>query len=469
MADFLEQLENSKRTLEGLHNEIAQSIAKKQQFTSSIKQKLTEINAQVQTLVATMQDLKNRILGLQKEIADNSGSIGANQTRIQELTEQNTRLGEEKTALEQQVQTLQTQHDGEKAKLVADLTQLQQEESMLKKQIEDLNQTIHNNGTQQQEQHAKQLAGLQAECQKRMDENAAQIQTLTKQLQDLTQNSNDQLAQKEARIVELQTKEGQIDKQIADLTAEVARLTALNANLEGSIKGAVAALNNASVEIRKLIDAGPNDADQGEIERMLEGIKKSIDDINSAIPPAPGSGILAGLFPSSPSASSPSASSPSAAPPHIDPSIEVAVDRSGNNYNLNTLANSLYQKSLEKGAHPKFAKALATITANPNDAAAIKNAFKSITVTNGPNKGLLVRGGKTRTTKKNRKTRASKNSGKKTKKIRKQKGGYTYKDTKTGGFIVNKTKKNRRSTHKSKSASNRKTTTRKTTGDSINF
>ena len=152
MADFLEQLENSKRTLEGLHDEISQSIAKKQQFTSSIKQKLTEINAQVQTLVATMQDLKNRILGLQKEIADNSGSIGANQTRIKELTEQNTRLGEEKTALEQQVQALQTQHDGEKAKLIADLTQLQQEEAMLKKQIEDLNQTIHNNGTQQQEQ-----------------------------------------------------------------------------------------------------------------------------------------------------------------------------------------------------------------------------------------------------------------------------------------------------------------------------
>jgi hypothetical protein len=287
-----------------------------------------------------------------------------------------------------------------------------------------------------------------------MDENAAQIQTLTQQLQDLTQNSTDQLAQKEARIVELQTEKEQNDKQIADFTAEVARLTALNANLEGSIKGAIDALNKASIEIRKLIDAGPNDADQGEIERMLEGIKKSIDDINAAIPPGAG--------PAPPLPTVP-------APPIIDPSIEVVVDRSGKTYNLQGLANLLYQKSLEKGAHPRFANALATITADPNDAAAIQKAFNSITVTNGPNKGLKVTGGKT-----SKKHKKAKNSGKKTKKIRKQKGGYTYKDTKTGGFIVNKTKKNKRSTHNGKSTSSRKTTSRKTTsrkttGDSINF
>ena len=449
MASFLEQLENSKRTLEGLHDEIAQSIEKKQQFTASIKQKLTEINTQVQTLVAIMQNLRDRILGLQKEIADNSGSIGANQTRIQELEQQNAQVQQEKTALEQQMQALQTQHDGEKAKLVADITQLQQEEAMLKKQIEDLNQTIHNNGTQQQEQHAKQLAELQAECQKKMDENTAQIQTLTQQLQDLTQDRNKRITDTDARLRELQTKEEQNDKQIADLTAEVTRLTALNANLEGSIKGAIDALNNASIEIRKLIDAGPNDADQGEIERMLEGIKKSIDDINAAIPPGAG--------PAPPRPTVP-------APPNIDPSIEITL--SGKTYNLQGLANILYQKSLEKGSHPKFARALAIITANPNDNTSIEKAFNSIRVSNGPNKGLMVTGGKTR------KVRTRKNSGKKTKKIRKQKGGYTYKDTKTGGFIVSKTKKNKRSTNKSKSAnksSRTKSSRRVTTGDSINF
>jgi hypothetical protein len=451
MADFLDQLENSKTTLEGLYNEIEQSIKKKQQFTVSIKQQLTEINTQVQTLVATMQNLRDRILGLQKEIEDNSGSIGANQGRIQELTEQNTRLGEEKTALEQQKQALETQHDGEKAKLLAEITQLQQQQSMLQKQVADLTQEIQTNGTEQQQKHAAQLAELQAECQKRMDENAAQIQTLTQQLQDLTQNSTDQLAQKDARIAELQTEKEQNDKQIADFTAEVARLTALNANLEGSIKGAIDALNKASIEIRKLIDAGPNDADQGEIERMLEGIKQSIDDINAAIPPGAG--------PAPPLPTVP-------APPNIDPSIEITL--SGKTFNLQGLANVLYQKSLEKGAHPKFARALAIITANPNDNASIEKAFNSIRVSNGSNKGLVVRGGKTRTSKKHKK---AKNSGKKTKKIRKQKGGYTYKDTKTGGFIV-KTKKNKRSTRKSKStnkSSTTKSSRRVTTGDSINF
>ena len=182
---------------------------------------------------------------------------------------------------------------------------------------------------------------------------------------------------------------------------------------------------------------------------MLEGIKKSIDDINAAIPPGAG--------PAPPRPTVP-------APPNIDPSIEITL--SGKTYNLQGLANILYQKSLEKGSHPKFARALAIITANPNDNASIEKAFNSIRVSNGPNKGLIVTGGKTRTSKKQKK---AKNSGKKTKKIRKQKGGYTYKDTKTGGFIVNKTKKNKRSTHKGKSTSSRKTTSRKTTGDSINF
>ena len=188
----------------------------------------------------------------------------------------------------------------------------------------------------------------------------------------------------------------------------------------------LAALNKAADEITKLISASPNDADQADIERMVQEIKQKIDEINAAIPPS--SGPATPHTPAVPSIP---------APPHIDPTIEVVVDRSGKNYNLNLLANALHQKSLEKGAHPKFAKALTIIQANPNDAGAIQGAFKSITVTNGPNNGLMVRGGKTRKMRKTKKSRT-------TKKLRKQKGGYTYKDNKAGYVVLDKTRKNRR-------------------------
>ena len=441
MADFLQQLQESIKRLDDLNAGITESIQKKQQFTANIKQKLAEINTQVQSLVATMDDLKNRILGLQKEVSDNSGSIDANQNKIQELTQQNTQLQQEKASLEKQVQDLQAQYNNEKTNLEAEIARLQQENQMLQKQVADLTQEIHSSGNQLQEQHAQQLADLQAECKKKMDENAAQIQTLTQQLQDRTQDRNKRIADSDTRLRELQTKEEENGKQITDLTAEVTRLTSVNANLEGSIQNAITALNSAADEITKLINAAPNDADQAEIEQMLKTIKKTIADINAAIPPAQGSGILDGLFTSSPSASS--SNTPSSAP---NPTVDV----NGNQISIKEVLRLLRKKDdqIRNDPNNKYKQAINSINTiqktdpnitNPANNEKLKTIFASIAITPNSNGTFTIKGGeKTRTSKKNKK---SKKSSKKTKKIRKQKGGYTYKDTKTGGFVINKTKK----------------------------
>ena len=455
MADFLQQLQESIKRLDDLNAGITESIQKKQQFTANIKQKLAEINTQVQSLVATMDDLKNRILGLQKEVSDNSGSIDANQNKIQELTQQNTQLQQEKASLEKQVQDLQAQYNNEKTNLEAEIARLQQENQMLQKQVADLTQEIHSSGNQLQEQHAQQLADLQAECKKKMDENAAQIQTLTQQLQDRTQDRNKRIADSDTRLRELQTKEEENGKQITDLTAEVTRLTSVNANLEGSIQNAITALNSAADEITKLINAAPNDADQAEIEQMLKTIKKTIADINAAIPPAQGSGILDGLFTSSPSASS--SNTPSSAP---NPTVDV----NGNQISIKEVLRLLRKKDdqIRNDPNNKYKQAINSINTiqktdpnitNPANNEKLKTIFASIAITPNSNGTFTIKGGeKTRTSKKNKK---SKKSSKKTKKIRQQKGGYTYKDTKTGGFVINKTKKYKRSSNKSTRTSSR--------------
>ena len=392
---------------------------------------------------------------MQKEVSDNSGSIDANQNKIQELTQQNTQLQQEKASLEKQVQDLQAQYNNEKTNLEAEIARLQQENQMLQKQVADLTQEIHSSGNQLQEQHAQQLADLQAECKKKMDENAAQIQTLTQQLQDRTQDRNKRISDSDTRLRELQTKEEENGKQITDLTAEVTRLTSVNANLEGSIQNAITALNSAADEITKLINAAPNDADQAEIEQMLKTIKKTIADINAAIPPAQGSGILDGLFTSSPSASS--SNTPSSAP---NPTVDV----NGNQISIKEVLRLLRKKDdqIRNDPNNKYKQAINSINTiqktdpnitNPANNEKLKTIFASIAITPNSNGTFTIKGGeKTRTSKKNKK---SKKSSKKTKKIRKQKGGYTYKDTKTGGFVINKTKKYKRSSNKSTRTSSR--------------
>jgi hypothetical protein len=358
---------------------------------------------------------------------------------------------------------LQAQYNNEKTNLEAEIARLQQENQMLQKQVADLTQEIHSSGNQLQEQHAQQLADLQAECKKKMDENAAQIQTLTQQLQDRTQDRNKRIADSDTRLRELQTKEEENGKQITDLTAEVTRLTSVNANLEGSIQNAIAALNSAADEITKLINAAPNDADQAEIEQMLQTIKKTIDEINAAIPPSTSStGILDGLFTSSPSASSSNTPSntPSSAPNHT-------VDVNGNQIPIKEVLELLRKKDgqIRNDPNNKYKQAIISINTiqktdpnitNPANNEKLKTIFASIAITPNSNGTFTIKGGeKTRTSKKNKK---SKKSSKKTKKIKKnikQKGGYTYKDTKTGGFVINKTKKYKRSSNKSTRTSSR--------------
>jgi len=442
MGDFLKQLQDSITRLDGLNTGITDTLRKRETFTDNVLRNLTEIKNQVLALVGTMNNLRDRILGLEKEISDNSGSIGTNQKRIQDLTEENRQL-------QTQLANLQGQYNTEKTNLETQIANLQTNNQRLQQELDALKAEINTKGNQQQQDHLKVIADLEAKCKAETDANNAQIQTLNQQLAECNQKI-------EAAKVDYATLQTQIQhntEQINNLTAEVTRLTDLNNNLEGSVKNAIAALNSASDKVNQLLASRPNDMDQDNIIGLLTEITQSIQKINAsippprAIPPSPGSGPGPAASSSSSAAASssvPPIGPPSASPPPASPSISIG----GTNYLVSELVPKLRGKSAQvRVPGNKYDQAIQAILdarhsdpnlTDPTNIRNIQNKFVGITL-QPDGASFKIKGGN------------------KTKKIRKQKGGYVYKNKK-GGYIIRTkiTKTRSRSSSGTKRRSSRK-------------
>lgn len=415
---FLTEFINNMNKLKQMNQTVQKTIDDKKNFNITLTNRLKNINGLIQKLATDINNLKAKVDGLQGQVNTNSSAIGDKDKQITDLTQKMKTLEAEKAALTQQLADLQNKTNAEKSDLQkrindneAKLRALIDQNAILDDRAKALDAELKSKGDlprQHAEQIKKQADGFKQELDKQRLANQAEmdklnakiksdeaaIQNLQKQLQDKT-NEAASNAQK------VSSAQNQCQGQIAQLTAEKNKLMAENNGLIERIKEANAAIIQALINLQALTDSAPNVQNQKELEDLLGQIEASIRAINTAMQTGQ------------------SASVASAAAPNR---TEINVlDETGNPFTgirklQQQIALSKLQEKLNKERVPvrqqKLKNAIAFIQNNKTNPAEIerylqKEAFK---FQKGNNEVTF--------------------GGKRTKKNKTQRGGFTYKNSK---------------------------------------
>ena len=100
---FKQEFQTSIDTLNGLNQRIQDSLTQKQEFSTSLLEKLTDINSRIQALSGSIQQLQATVARLQGQAGTNSTAITDKDRQIAELTQQKLALEAEKEQFTAQV------------------------------------------------------------------------------------------------------------------------------------------------------------------------------------------------------------------------------------------------------------------------------------------------------------------------------------------------------------------------------
>ena len=293
--------------------------------------------------------------------------------------------------------------------------------------------------TQERDALKNEKTALQTELSTKSDnqaQHAEEINRLTQESDQKLKDQETQLNQKiqdcEAKIIDFQKQLREKDEQYANaqqectnkqastiqnvetLQKQVNELTALNNTLLGKIKEASDAIDSAASNLESISNAVPNATTKQEIDQLLGEIDNSIQNINKAV--------------QAPVAQGPAPVSPNTPISLADLNSQQRVD-----INLRDLMDMLTRKASQvrrnnPTAQNKYADAI-----NQINSASSANEISAIIMRNNISvKDGAVSGGKG-----------------KTKKYRKQKGGFTYKSSSRRRSITSATGSKRRSSRRS--------------------
>ena len=315
--DFLNQFEEKMNKLTQVRSNIQQAIQFKQKFTDDLKLQLGRINERLQILSNLINELKNKATNLETQIGTNSSSIDEKEKQLQELRDQMARLTSEKDQLSQQfnqyrdetqknIADQQTKIDNYEAQL-RDLTQ--QKEAAVNQAI-SLQTELQNKGDQQAV-HAEEIKRLTEESQKQLQEQEQQLMLKINECEEKLKKSEEQLINKDAE--HQQTKQ-QIDQQLnqnqgqlTDLQKQIDQLKQENQSLVQRLVAATEAINQASEDLIQLTESVPNVQTKQDVDKLLgeisQKIESSIENIGRAAqgqgpqPPLPPRNNVGGPLP----------------------------------------------------------------------------------------------------------------------------------------------------------------------------
>ena len=434
--NFIEQFEASMRRLNDVRQGIQANIEMKQQFTNNIKNSLTEINRRLTGLVGEITQLKNHAEELETQVNTNTASIGDKDRQYQEL--------------QAQIAQLQAQHEADVRALNEQKDQLTQRANQLQDQINQCEENLRN-VTQLKDQLTAERDALRNELDGRGDQasqHAQQIQQLTEQAQQREQELNNRINDCESRIVEFQRQITEKDAEIAraneehqntrgtaetqsqDLQRQIQELTQRNELLTQKIVAATQAIMEASDDLERISNSAPNATTQGEVNEILEQIERSLQNISNVI-----QGQRAAAAPAPVAQGAPVARS--RLPDNTPITVMDASSLQPVNMPLKELKKQLLAKAMQvrktnrNNSENKYKAALDEID-NASTPEQVTTALIGITLRSNQSGEIMVTGGR------------------RTKKNRKQKGGFTYKTTSTRRSISSTPKSNRRSTRRSR-------------------
>jgi len=370
--DKVKQLGDSIRALkEQLTNLQAQAAANNTHIAdigtevSGLKNQIAQLTSERDKAVAELDQLKKQY---QSDVQDFQKRIDDCEAKLRQLTDQNTEITKERDALQAELGQkgdLGAAHAAELKKLTDQHTlELQQKDEQLKAQ---------------QEENTKQIQQLQAEI-------AAKEAELNKKISDIGTNT----AQLQAQIDQLTREKQEKDTQIGQLQGEITALQNENQDLISRIVAATQAISDSTNRLRELND--PASFNEADLDAKFQELEASVQQISNAIQ------------------GNPVANNQSSGQVQNRLTPDTPINFRGQNLTLGLIISQLGSKPQvdrnKPGNQPsKYALALRGV----NYAQTPQEVLQALNSSGVDAKNGSIYGGK------------------KTKKHRKQKGGYTYK------------------------------------------
>lgn len=299
-ADFLQQFQRNLSSLTQIKTAISKNIQDRKNFTTTIVSRLSQINEKINSLTTQIKALKTLSDQLKNQVNDNNSNIGEKQTQLDSLNSQIQRLSQEKQELTQKLQQFQE-------KCRNDIQSLQLQIDNKEVQIQKLNAT--NNSLQQRvnalseelkstgQLGSKSAADLTAQAEKfRMDMD----NLINKNNQDIEALKNS-ILQKDQQINQIQTElakanedkktqseaitqmQNQASTSSQTLQQQIDSLKAENSDLISRLRSANAAILEAVQSLGVLSDEAVDQENSVNVEKAFQAVEKSLMEINSAI------------------------------------------------------------------------------------------------------------------------------------------------------------------------------------------
>ena len=416
--NFKQEFEQSLQRLAQVNTAIDANLKGKQEFSARIIQRLSAINDKVKQLGDAIRALKEQLTNLQAQAATNNTHIADIGTEVNGLKAQIAQLTDQRdkamAELDQLKKQYQTDVQGFQKKIddcEEKLRQLTDQNVTLTQQRDALQAELTQKGDvgaahaeelrklsdkhtlelqQKDEQLKTQQDANNAQIKQLQDEIAAKEAELNKRITDVGTNAT----QLQAQIDQLTTEKQQKDAQITQLQGDITALQTENQDLINRIIAATQAITEATNRLRELND--PASFNETELDAKFQELEASLQQISNAIQ---GNPVLNNQ------ASGNLASGQNRLPP------DTPINFRGQALTLGLIRNQLGSKPQQDRVTKqpsKYALALRGV----NSAQTPQEVLQALASSGVDAKNGAIYGGKK--TKKNRK-------------VRKQKGGYTYK------------------------------------------
>ena len=420
--NFLQDFQASMDKLNGMNEMIQNSLKQKKEFSDNLVAKLKEINEKIKALAGQINGLKQQVQNLEQNVSGNTQDVNNKTKQITDLTQKISELENEKTQLSQQLANFQKQCNDEKTALQqkidadeAQIRKLTEDNETIKKQADALTAELANKGNDasqhaqqlqtQTEEFQKQIAQVQDENKTKIDGLMAQIKDCDDKMLDLQKQLKDKTDEASAHAQSITDTQNQGQTEIAKLNQEIADLKKQNDDLVQRIIAATQAIQQATENLETLANSVPNQQSEQFVNQVISEIEASIENISGVIQGKPMQ-----MAPSSSQPNPPSQPQPQP-PSKLPPTTLVTIPTLGGNPEtvpFGKILDGVQGKTKQGGNVQKYKDALVSLkqVTNPAEINVILQQY-NISYKNGK-----IMGGK-RT--------------KRTKKIRKQKGGFTYK------------------------------------------
>jgi len=284
---FLEDFQLKMDRLAQIRRDLQASVQFKEQFTNDLKVRLGDINNKIGQLSGLINELKTKATDLETRVNTNVASIGDKDRELQQLKDQITALTNEKdtltsTVTQQQEATktemanLQTKIDEYEAKL----RELTQQKELADNELQALKTELQGKG-EQQSAHAEAIKQLTEQSQKSLQEQEAQLMKKITESDENIAQFEQQIRDKDIQLIEqqkaIEAATGQAQTSAQGLQQQIDSLKLENQGLIDRIIAATQAINEANDELQNIVNTVPNAKSKEEVDALLNEITRQIE------------------------------------------------------------------------------------------------------------------------------------------------------------------------------------------------